>query len=65
MHDESFLLKQLLYHLEQFVLQPVFLEKVSEVEDRCFVGDAAADEVNVEELLEGATIVDGVLHAGI
>jgi len=64
-HEAASLLEQCVHDLQEPFLQLVRFEQVPEVEDRCFVGNGVTEEINAEELLEGAAVVDGLLHRGI
>jgi len=65
LHDETLSLQQTLDDLEQLILQLVFLEEVTEEEDRRFIGDTVPEQINAEEFLEGVAVVDGILHSRI
>lgn len=60
-HEQSVPLKEVIDDLEHLLLETMLFEQMPEVEDGGFIGDSVTEQINVEELLEGVSVVDVVL----
>lgn len=65
LHEVPFSLEQGVHNLQELFLEFMLLQEVTEVEDRRLVGDGVTEQIDPEELLEGAAVVDGLFHRGI
>lgn len=64
-HGDSFPFQNAVHDDQKLLLQFVFLQKMTEVQNRRLIGDTVSEKIDLQKLLEGVAIVDGLFHSRI
>ena len=65
LHEVSFLREECVHDLQETFLQTMFFQEVTELADGRLVGRSIPHEIEAEEALEGASVIDLLLRLGI